>query len=55
MSVVGENINVCDVCRSFGSYVKLHVEDSHDCRVPTNTGPDAFAVFDGKSTFALFA
>ena len=44
MSVVGENMNVCDVCRSFGSCVKLHVEDSQDCRAPTNTGPDAFAV-----------
>ena len=36
MSVVGENMNVCDVCHSFGSYIKLHVEDSQDCRAPTN-------------------
>jgi hypothetical protein len=45
MSVVGENMNVCDVCHSFGSYVKFQVEDSQDHREPpTNTGPDAFAV-----------
>ena len=44
MFIVGENMIVCDVCRLFGSYVKLHIEDSQDCRAPTNTGPDAFAV-----------
>jgi len=45
MSIVGKDMNVCDVCRSFDSYVRLQVEDSQDHRgTPTTTAPDAFAV-----------
>ena len=40
MSIVGKDMNVSDVCRSFGSfgsYVRLQVEDSQDHRgTPTN-------------------
>ena len=32
MSIVGDDMNVCDVCRSFGSYVRLHFNDSQDYR-----------------------
>ena len=28
MSVVGKDMNVSDVCRSFGSYVRLRVDDT---------------------------
>ena len=45
MSIVGKDMNVCDVCRSFGSYVRLQVEDSQDHpRTTTTSAPDAFAV-----------
>ena len=38
-------MNVCDVCCSFGSYIRLQVDDSQDHgRAPTTTAPDAFAV-----------
>ena len=30
VSIVGGDMNVCDVCRSFDSYVRLQVEDSQD-------------------------
>ena len=30
VSIVGGDMNVCDVCRSFVSYVRLQVEDSQD-------------------------
>ena len=32
MSIIGEDMNVCDVCRSFGSLVRLQVEDSQHHR-----------------------
>ena len=30
VSIVGDDMNVCDVCCSFDSYVRLQVEDSQD-------------------------
>ena len=30
MSIVGDDMNVCRVFSSFGSYVRLQVEDSQD-------------------------
>ena len=36
MSIVGDDMNVCDVCRSFGSYVRLQVKDPQDCRGTLN-------------------
>ena len=43
MSIVGKEMNVCDVCRSFGSYVRLQVEEDQP-RTPTTTAHDAFVV-----------
>ena len=34
VSIVGDDMNVCDVCRSFDSYVRLQVEDSLDQEEP---------------------
>jgi len=54
MSIVGKDRNICNICRSSGSYVRLQVEDSQDHRgAPTTTAPDAFAVL--MAWFALFA
>ena len=36
MSIVGDDMNVCDVCRSFGSYVRFKVKDSQDHRGTLN-------------------
>ena len=36
MSIVGDDMNVCDVCGSFGSYVRLQVKDSQDHRGTLN-------------------
>ena len=36
MSIVGDDMNVCDVCCSFGSYVRLQVKDSQDHRGTLN-------------------
>ena len=45
MSLVGKDMNVCDVCRSFGSFVKLHVEQQRPDAPSSNTDtPDAFAI-----------
>ena len=30
VSIVGDDMNVCDVCHSFDSYVRLQVKDSQD-------------------------
>ena len=32
LAVVGDDMDVCDICRSFGSHVTLQVEDSQDHR-----------------------
>ena len=36
MSIVGDDMDVCDVYRSFGSYVRLQVKDSQDHRGTLN-------------------
>ena len=36
VSIVGDDMNVCDVCRSFDSYVRLRVEYSWDHRGTLN-------------------
>ena len=36
MSIVGDDMNVCNVFRSFGSYVRLQVKDSQNHRGTLN-------------------